>query len=239
MMNRRSFLKCAGLAISTMLAGSGCLNINKAGRKPNVIIVLADDLGWGDLGCYGNDFIETPNIDRLAKEGMRFTNNYAPAPVCSPTRAGLLTGQFPARVGILDYLRPEDGGLSTEHVSLAEILKRNGYATGMIGKWHLTGYAIHGAENEVRAVDHGFDEELVTEIKGVGNGANYYPYVFRDQKISWTNVTKKRLPGREYLVDRMNLEAVEFIQRHKGETILFVFKSFRSAYDRQWQKGFG
>ena len=195
--------------------------------RPNVIVILADDLGWAELGCYGNTFNETPNLDRLAKQGVRFTDAYAPAPVCSPTRASLLTGQHPARVGILDYLRPDaDNGLSTDHVTLAEMLQRAGYATGMIGKWHLSGYGYHGSNNEVRATDHGFDEELVSEIKSVGNGANFYPYVFRDQDVCWLNVQEKRLPGHEYLVDRMNLEAVDFITRHRQEPFFLYLSHF-------------
>ena len=88
-------------------------------RPPNIVFVLADDLGWAELGCYGNTFHETPNLDRLAKEGMRFTDAYAAAPVCSPYRAALLTGQHPARIGILDYLRPNSANaLSTSHVTL-------------------------------------------------------------------------------------------------------------------------
>ena len=81
------------------------------------------------------------------------------------------------------------------HITIAEMLRQAGYATGMIGKWHLTGYRYHGAETEIRPTDHGFDEELVCEIKGVGNGANFFPYRFRTQPISWLNVKKKRLPG--------------------------------------------
>ena len=199
----------------------------KAAEKPNVIIVMADDLGWSELGCYGNRFNETPHLDRLAGQGIRFTDAYAPAPVCSPTRAALLTGQHPARVGIIDYLRPDaDNGLSTRHVTIAEVLQQNGYATGMIGKWHLSGYAYHGSKNEVRPTDHGFDEELVSEIKSVGNGANFYPYVFRDQDVSWLNVTDKRLPGNEYLVDRMNVEAVDFIARHRHEPFFLYLSHY-------------
>lgn len=194
--------------------------------KPNIIFVLADDLGWAELGCYGNDFNETPNLDRLAKQGVRFTQAYAAAPVCSPYRAALMTGQYPARVGILDYLRPNGKGLSTDHVTVAEMLSRNGYSTGTIGKWHLTGYRYHGAEVEIRARDHGFDEELVTEIKGVGNGANFFPYRFRKQPITWLNVARKRLPGNEYLVDRMNLEAVEFIRRHRDRPFFLYLSHF-------------
>ena len=158
---------------------------------------------------------------------MRFTQAYAAAPVCSPYRAALLTGQYPARTGITDYLRPDSANaLSTDHVTIAELLKKNGYATGMIGKWHLTGYRYHGAKAEVRATDHGFDEELVSEVKSVGNGANFWPYVFRKQPVRWLNVKSKRLPGREYLVDRMNLEAVDFIERHKDRPFFLYLSHF-------------
>ena len=121
------------------------------GKKPNIIFILADDLGWAELGCYGNSFNETPHLDQLAKEGLRFTDAYAAAPVCSPYRAALLTGQHPARVGILDYLRPNSSNaLPVSHVTLPKILKENGYATGMVGKWHLTGYKYQNAQFEVR-----------------------------------------------------------------------------------------
>jgi arylsulfatase A-like enzyme len=182
--SRRDFLKTVGYG-SAAISLQGCVSTARtsifecANTKPNIVFILADDLGWSELGCYGNDFNETPNLDRLAAEGRRFTDAYAAAPVCSPYRAALLTGQYPARVGIVDYLRPKDKALSTDHLTIAKILKRNGYATGMIGKWHLTGYRYHGADIEIRAKDHGFDEELVSEIKGVGNGANFYPYKFR------------------------------------------------------------
>ncbi len=225
---RREFLGICGVGATTSALGCGALAADKkaAPRRPNIIFILADDLGWAELGCYGNDFNETPNLDRLAKDGMRFTNAYASAPVCSPYRAAFLTGQYPARVGITDYLRPGDKPLSTDHVTIAKLLKRNGYATGMIGKWHLTGYRYHGAKVEVRPTDHGFDEELINEIKGVGNGANFFPYVFRKQKICWLNVKKKRLPGNEYLVDRMNLEAVDFIDRNKDRPFFLYLSHF-------------
>ena len=197
-----------------------------AAERPNIVFVLADDLGWAELGCYGNTFNETPHIDRLAAEGMRLTDAYAAAPVCSPYRAALLTGQYPARVGLIDYLRPSDPPLSVDHVTIAEMLREAGYATGIIGKWHLTGYRYHGAETEIRPTDHGFDEELVCEIKGVGNGANFFPYVFRTQPISWLNVNKKRLAGDEYLVDRMNFEAVQFIERHQDRSFLLYLSHY-------------
>lgn len=194
-------------------------------RQPNIIFVLADDLGWSELGCYGNRFNETPHLDQLAKEGMRFTAAYASAPVCSPYRASFLTGRYPARIGILDYLRPNSAnGLSQDHVTLPDRLQQLGYRTGMIGKWHLTGYKHHGAEFETKPREHGFDWDIAREVKGVGNGANFWPYVFRTQEIRWIDLPVNRLGDDEFLIDRMNREAVDFIQRNKDRPF-FLFLS--------------
>ena len=192
--------------------------------RPNVIFVLADDLGWSELGCYGNSFNETPHLDGMAKEGLRFTQAYAAAPVCSPYRAALLTGQHPARVGILDYLRPNSSNaLPVSQVTLPKIFEDNGYATGMVGKWHLTGYKYQDAQFEVRPTDHGFGWNLGSEIKGVGNGANFWPYVFRTQPIRWLDLPTNRLGKDEYLTDRLNLEAVDFVERNKdGPFFLYL-----------------
>jgi len=198
--SRRDFLKVMGLGAAA-LAMQGCASTSKrisrrgTKGKPNLSFVLADDLGWAELGCYGNRFNETPNLDKLASEGMKFTDAYAAAPVCSPYRAALMTGQYPARVGITDYLRPNAAThLSTEHITIAEMLKRAGYATGIIGKWHLTGYANHGVK-EFGPDVHGFDETIISENRGIGGGSYFHPYHFNRQ-------IKKLLPGREYLVDR-------------------------------------
>lgn len=125
-------------------------------RRMNIVFILADDLGWSDLGCYGSSFYETPHLDALAKDGMRFTRAYASAPVCSPTRASLLTGKYPLRTGITDYInndrtnQPEQWSrntpllpssytdrLSLNETTIAEVLKTAGYKTYYAGKWHL------------------------------------------------------------------------------------------------------
>ncbi|MDP6442933.1 MAG: sulfatase-like hydrolase/transferase [Pirellulaceae bacterium] len=195
--------------------------------RPNIVFVLADDLGWSELGCYGNGFNETPHLDRLAAAGVRFTQAYAAAPVCSPYRAALLSGQHPARIGITDYLRPNSANaLSTAHETLPEILQRNGYATGMIGKWHLTGYQHHGAEHEIKPRQHGFGWDFAREVKGVGNGANFWPYVFRDQPIRWIDIPENRLGEGEFLVDRMNAEAVDFIERNRDRPFFLYLSHY-------------
>ena len=122
----------------------------KANRKPNIVFFLVDDLGWSDVGCYGSTFHETPNIDRLAKEGMRFDNAYSTCHVCSPSRASILTGKYPARTNLTEWLngRPERNfeqlhsakkimSLPDEEITLTETLKQHGYATADFGKAHL------------------------------------------------------------------------------------------------------
>lgn len=195
--------------------------------KPNVVFVLADDLGWAELGCYGNKFNETPNLDRLARQGMLFTEAYAAAPVCSPYRAALMTGQYPARVGITDYLRPNtENHLSLEYTTLAEMFQEAGYVTGMTGKWHLSGYHSAGAKRETLPGAHGFDEVMVSEKVGIGGGSYWHPYRHVDLSI------KPREAGEsEYLIDRLNVEAVEFIERHKDEPF-FLYKSHYAVHTR-------
>lgn len=214
--SRRKFIRNLGLGAIALNLARLPLSASESTRKPNIIFILADDLGWAELGCYGNTFNETPNLDQLAKHGMRFTDAYSAAPVCSPYRAALMTGQYPARIGITDYLRPNDKKhLSTKYITIAEAFRDAGYATGIIGKWHLTGYANDAAQEYPPAM-HGFDETIVSENRGIGAGSYLHPYHFNRE-------IRKRLPGREYLVDRCNLEAVEFIERHKdGPFFLYL-----------------
>src|SRR5512136_889258 len=130
-----------------------------AAQKPNILIILADDLGYGDLGCYGHPTIRTPQLDRMAAEGMRFTEFYSAAEVCTPSRAALLTGRYPIRSGMCHeqfrVLRNRSTGhLPDGEVTLAELLKGRGYATGIIGKWHLGVWSINPEGHPSR---HGFD----------------------------------------------------------------------------------
>lgn len=136
-----------------------CLSMcacSRADSSPNILLIYADDLGYGDLGSFGHPVIKTPNIDRLAAAGMRLTNYYAPSALCSPSRAGLLTGRTPYRTGIKSWI-PEGTGiyLHDEEVTLAEVLQDAGYATAIIGKWHLN--ADLGSADEPQPLDQGFD----------------------------------------------------------------------------------
>lgn len=185
-------------------------NSGRKSKPPNIIFILADDLGWAELERYGNNFNETPHLNKLAARGMQFTQAYAAAPVCSPTRAALLSGQYPARVGITDYLRPDGSGhLSTDHITLPEMFQSDQYHTGIVGKWHLSGYAKEGGV-EVGPGQHGFDETIISENRGIGWGSYFHPYHFNLE-------IEKKLPGNEHLVDRTNVEAIEFIERNQNK----------------------
>lgn len=155
---RREFLKTIGMSAS-MATIAGSMNIwgctNKRNRPPNIIIIFIDDQGYADVGCYGVRGFETPNLDQMANEGMKFTNFYVSQAVCSASRASLLTGCYAERVGIQGALMPWSTiGLNSEGETIAEILKKKGYATGIFGKWHL------GHHKEFLPLQHGFDEYL-------------------------------------------------------------------------------
>ena len=131
---------CLCVAYSLLSAGGGARAAD--GRPPNVVVIYADDLGYGDLGCFGHPTIRTPNLDRMAAEGMRFTQFYSAASVCTPSRAALLTGRLPIRSGMCSDRRRvlfpnSGGGIPAEEITLAEALKSAGYATAHFGKWHL------------------------------------------------------------------------------------------------------
>ena len=180
--------------------------------RPNVIVILVDDMGWRDLACQGSTFYETPHIDRLAAAGMRFTQGYSACTVCSPSRAAILTGQYPARLHITDWIaghqRPQakllppdwTKHLPLETVTVAEQLKGAGYATASIGKWHLGGPAFHPEHQ-------GFDMN-----KG-GYDRGQPPSYFAPYKIP----TLPEGPAGEYLTDREAAEAVQFIAAHRDE----------------------
>jgi arylsulfatase A len=147
-------MRTAGILLLTLLhlAAAATNAPAKPTPKPNFIFILADDLGWSDLGCYGSTFYETPHLDRLAAQGMRFTEAYAACSVCSPTRASILTGKYPARLHLTDWLpgrpdRPDQklkrpaflDHLPLEEVTFAQALRQTGYRTAFVGKWHLGG----------------------------------------------------------------------------------------------------
>jgi len=136
--SRREFLKNMGIGLAATMV-PGCASIaGKAYRKPNFVIIFTDDQGYQDVGCFGSPLIKTPNLDKMAKEGTRFTDFYSTNSVCTPSRASLMTGCYPNRVSIYNVIFPyADWGLNPKEITVAELLKTQGYATACIGKWHL------------------------------------------------------------------------------------------------------
>ena len=230
--SRRDFLRYVAAGSMTCcfpsLLGGRAEASEPSPSKPNVIFILGDDVGWYELGCYGNTYNETPNLDALASSGMRFTDGYASAPVCSPFRASLMTGQVPARIGILKWLEGNDEKyLSRAYTTMAEQFKTAGYTTGIVGKWHLSGYLQSGAPYEVPPTEHGFDENMVGANKYIANGSYWYPY----SVIMYPPIPKIDPPldpayEDEYLVDRCNYAAVDFIERHKDEPFFLYLSHY-------------
>lgn len=197
------------------------------GQKPNIVFILADDLGYKDLGCYGNPFNETPVLDQIAKEGMLFTDAYA-HPACSPSRAALMTGKHPARLGIttalgLDRQDPNSNlvppkvatELPVSEICMAEIFKRNGYSTGMVGKWHL-GHGDTGMPHQ-----QGFDYDRV-----IGkNGLDYYNY-----GISSKGEIIFEDDGSAYLTDKLTDYALEFIESQQNEKPFFLYLAYSAPH---------
>ncbi|MED5259031.1 MAG: sulfatase [Verrucomicrobiota bacterium] len=213
-------------------------------QSPNLILINVDDLGWKDLGCYGSDVYETPNIDKLARNGLKFTNAYSACAVCSPTRAAIMTGRYPARLGVTDWIRARfQGGkipkdkknpsgwvgsknkkvlcpqnalwMELEEVTIAEKLKEDGYATCHIGKWHL------GADDWYPE-KQGFDENY--------GGCDYgqppsYFDPFKNKRLDGIY----GLPGKkqgQYLTDRECDEAVMFIKKNRQKKFFLNFANY-------------
>lgn len=205
-----------------MIAASLWTMTATARQRPNIIFIMADDLGSAELGCYGNKFNETPNLDRLAGEGARFTQAYSAAPICSPSRAGIMTGQYPARVRITDFLDNNADRYLDPATSFTvnRALSAAGYHTGIIGKWHLDTRFGNPKGNPQQ---HGFDEVIGSETKYIADGDYFYPY----DKISSFD---KGAEG-EYLTDRQCDEASRFIMRNKKNPF-FLYLTFYSVHTK-------
>jgi len=175
-------------------------------KEPNIIFILIDDMGWKDIACCGSEFYETPNLDALASQGMRFTDAYASCPVCSPTRASILTGKYPATVGLTNYIGGKAKGklvdvpyidhLPLEELSIARALKHGGYATWHLGKWHLGNEPYYPEK-------HGFDVNI---------GGCHWGMPFRGYFSPWGIPTLTDGPRGEYLTDRLTDEAIGLIE---------------------------
>ena len=218
--NRRDFLRIAGLGAAAALLPS--LPVFSAeDRKPNIIVILSDDQGYQDIGCQGCVDVPTPNLDSIAKNGVRFTEGYVSCPVCSPSRAGLMTGRYQTRFGHEGNPTPQmdrqNWGLPLSEKTMAEYMKENGYKTGAIGKWHL------GDNTQFHPNKRGFDEFF-----GFIGGA--HPYM--DPTINSFNMIQrngKPVDERTHLTYAFGREAVSFIDRHKKEPF-FLYLAFNAVH---------
>lgn len=175
-MNRRTFLSLPGTAAALQAFAP------PPSRPPNIVTVLCDDLGYGDLRCFGHPAIETPNLDRFASSSTRFTDFYAAAPVCSPSRAGLLTARTPDRCGIYDWIPPNNPmHLRREEITWARLLRDHGYATCLSGKWHLNGY-FHDPRHP-QPGDHGFAHWFATHNNAAPSHHNPNNFVRNGQPV--------------------------------------------------------
>ncbi len=214
---RRNVVVCLALILCLLgFASLGrCIDTNDT--HPNIVLIVADDLGWADLGCYGSTYHKTPNLDRLARQGMRFTDAYAAACICSPTRAAILTGKYPARLNLTDWMpgrpdRPDqkllrpviNQELPQTETTLAAILKTAGYTAGHVGKWHLGG---EGAGPRQR----GFDVNIAGDR--TGSPRSYFaPFKSKDGHFM---PGLEQAPEGEYLTDRLTAEAEKFIESNR------------------------
>lgn len=213
-LTRRKFVKGAAAGASLVfgpLSSVGESNprpLNPKPSRPNVVFILADDLGWGDLSCYGRPDYRTPNIDLLASQGTKFTNAYSASAVCTPTRCGFVTGRYPARlkIGLAEPLRLDNNlvGLDPGHPTIASLLKQSGYDTALIGKWHL-GFRPEWGPNA-----HGFDEFF-----GILAGAGDY-FLHKNglgQPDLYEDLTPVQRNG--YLTDLLTERAVNYVKRKR------------------------
>ena len=211
------------MAVSSLFLFGKCNQ--KESQTPNIVFILADDLGWSDLGCYGSSFHETKNIDKLAETGLVFTSAYSASPVCSPTRASIMTGKHPSRVNITDWipgndpknkklLGPKDNHeLALSELSLAEVLKQNNYKTFFAGKWHL-------GDEGYFPEDQGFDYNFGGHHRGSPPGGYYSPY---------NNPKLIDGPEGEYLTDRLTDESINFIKKNQ-DSRFFLYLSYYTVH---------
>ncbi|MGL5794245.1 MAG: arylsulfatase [Waterburya sp.] len=225
--SRRNFLMRLGLStVALTLSSTACSLINFKKQKPNIIYIMADDIGYGDLGCYGQQQIQTPNIDRLAKEGLLFTQHYAGSPVCAPSRACLMTGLHTGHARIRQNKEVQPIGqypLADEDITIAEVMKQAGYVTSLIGKWGLGYLGTTGTPN-----NQGFDYFFGYLCQR--HAHNYYPeFLFRNEErilLQGNKVAKTQPDGSGVAIKRNVYSHDLFVQ----EAVNFIEKSVSNPF---------
>lgn len=225
-MNKLNRLTTFGMMGFFLFAGilQSCNHPDPKAINPNIILIMADDMGYGDLSCYGNPEIKTPHLDRLAAEGIRFTDFHSNGTVCSPTRAALLTGKYQQRTGIsfVVTVAKRDIGLGLEERTFAESMKSEGYITGMFGKWHL------GYDPRFNPIHQGFDEY----VGFLAGNVDYHSHVDQAGYEDWW-MGDQLVPEEGYTTDIITSHAVNFIKRHQDERFLLYIPHEAPHYPYQ------
>ncbi len=220
--NRRTFLKQTSLSLAGLLSGT-VVSCQNQKELPNFVLIFTDDQGYGDVGCYGAQDFQTPNLDRMAREGLRFTSFYVSEAVCSASRASLMTGCYAQRVSVRGALPARSKrGLNPQEETIAELLKKRGYATGIFGKWHL------GKEKEFLPLQQGFDEYF-----GLPYSNDMWPYDYRGGKTNKVKLFRNpplhfiennqvgdlvdSLEDQAQLTQKYTKRAIQFIKKHRNE----------------------
>ena len=185
--------------------------VSTVAARPNIIFLMVDDWGWTDAGCYGSTYYETPNIDRLASEGMRFTQGYAACTVCSPTRASLMTGTYPTKHGVTDFIHSKTMKMEHEEVTIAEALKAAGYRTAHVGKWHLAPRGVPDTE-AYYPTGHGFDVNIGGGHWGAPS-SYFHPW---EGRKTVENLPKDRKKG-DFLTDVLTDETIRLMGEWKDD----------------------
>ncbi len=232
---RRDFLKVLGLSAGSLMIPQAVLGRQQAARKPNVVLIFTDDQGSIDVNCYGAKDLYTANLDRLAAEGTRFTQFYVGAPVCSPSRAALMTGRYPCCAGLMSNAPSDKGrsGMPAEQVTIAEMMKSAGYATGHVGKWHL-GYTPETMPN-----GQGYDYSFGHMGGCIDNYSHFFYWQGSNRHDLWRNGTEIWRDG-EFFGDLMVDECKKFIDGNKDEPFFLYWAINMPHYPLQgkekWRK---
>jgi len=232
---RRDFLKVLGMTAGSLIVPSVLFGQRRAARKPNVLLIFTDDQGTIDVNCYGSKDLYTSNLDRLAKEGTRFTQFYVGAPVCSPSRAALMTGRYPQGAGVPGNVssQPGNAGMPTEQITIAEMMKSAGYATGHVGKWHL-GYTPETMPN-----GQGYDSSFGHMGGCIDNYSHFFYWSGPNRHDLWRNGQEVWRDG-EFFGELMVDECKKFIDENKDQPFFLYWAINMPHYPLQgkekWRK---